>query len=228
MTTSSSPTVSDRLRRLPIDRGTIGIWARVLTLEALILTAYFVLTDSTPAHEIRYLVYPFVWINVGVWAVVRTDPVPGNRPHRLLARTIAAGYLLAVLAVPGNLGLGTPGGSVDVRVVMHAPGWGPLVAFASPWVRLFLVPFEVIGYASLAYLVYANLLVVTRGTLSGLLGLVTCVGCTVPVLVPLLGLLGGPATGLTTTAYAWSYDLGTLLFVLTVGLLYWSHRRDRS
>ncbi|WP_423751870.1 DUF7546 family protein [Salinirarus marinus] len=48
----------------------------------------------------------------------------------------------------------------------------------------------------------------------------TCVGCTVPVFVPLVGLLGGPAASLTTTAYEWSYDLGTLFFILTLGLLY--------
>jgi len=48
----------------------------------------------------------------------------------------------------------------------------------------------------------------------------------VPVLTPLVGVLGGPAVGLgTTTAYAWSYDIGTIIFLLTVGLLSWSHRR---
>jgi len=111
---------------------------------------------------------------------------------------------------------------------MSRTGVGPLVAFTSPWLRLYLVPFEVLGYASLAYLVYANVLDLTRSTFSGALGLVTCVGCTVPVLTPLVGVLGGPAAGLTTTAYAWSYDIRTIIFLLTVGLLSWSHRRSRS
>jgi len=101
------------------------------------------------------------------------------------------------------------------------------VAFTSPWLRLYLVPFEVLGYASLAYLVYANVLDLTRSTFSGALGLVTCVGCTVPVLTPLVGVLGGPAAGLTTTAYAWSYDIGTIIFLLRSGCS-WSHRRSRS
>ena len=72
------------------------------------------------------------------------------------------------------------------------------------------------------------MLEVARGTLSGVLGLVTCVGCTVPVLAPLVGLLGGPATGLATTAYRFSYDLGTLVFLVTLWLLYVGHRRSRS
>jgi len=42
----------------------------------------------------------------------------------------------------------------------------------------------------------------------------------------LVGVLGGPAAGLTTTAYAWSYDIGTIIFLLTVGLLSWSHREE--
>jgi len=112
---------------------------------------------------------------------------------------------------------------------MYAPGWGPLVAFTSPWLRLYLVPFEVLGYASLAYLVYANVLDLTRSTFSGALGLVTCVGCTVPVLRRHSSAFSvGLPPALTTTAYAWSYDIGTIIFLLTVGLLSWSHRRSRS
>lgn len=75
-------------------------------------------------------------------------------------------------------------------------------------------------------LAYANVLQLTRGTLSSIFGLVTCVGCTVPVVAPLVGLLAGPSTSLATTAYRWSYDVGTAVFVITVWLLYASHRRD--
>lgn len=129
--------------------------------------------------------------------------------------------------IPGTIRFGTAGTPTDLRIAMHAPGWGPILAFTSPWLRLYLVPFEVLGYASLAYLMYANVLELTRRTFSGVLGLVTCVGCTVPVLTPLVGILGGPAASLTSTAYAWSNDIGTMIFLLTVGLLSWSHRRSR-
>lgn len=196
-------------------------WAGLVALEALALAAYFA---AAPAETgpVRYLIYPFVWFNAGLWAVWRTTPTPGSRRHRLLGLAVGAGYFLLVMAVPGNVGLGAAA-DVSVRVGWYAPGWGPLVAVSSPWVRLYLVPFEVFGYAALAYLVYANALRFARGTLSGALGLVTCVGCTVPVVAPVVGLLGGPATSLSTTAYAWSYDVGTLLFLATVGLLVASH-----
>lgn len=127
-----------------------------------------------------------------------------------------------------TIGFGTAGRPTDLRVAMYAPGWDPLVAFSSPWPRLHLVSFQVSGYASLAYLVYANVLVLTRSVLLGVVGFVSCVGCTVPVLVPLLGFLGEPTASLTTTAYTWSYDIGTAIFLLTIGLLAWSYRKGES
>ncbi|MFB6354097.1 MAG: hypothetical protein ABEJ92_08435 [Halobacteriales archaeon] len=200
----------------------------VALLEASLVAGYFALVPAEPTGELRYLAYPFVWINAGVWAVRRSSPTAGSRAHAWLARALAAAYFVLLLWVPGNVGLGTLSpahlGLHHLRVAWLAPGWGPIVAYDGI-VRLYLVPFEVVGYASLAYLVYANLLAATRSALSGALGLVTCVGCTVPVLAPLVGLLGGPAASLATTAYAYSYDIGTAVFLLALGLLAWSHRR---
>lgn len=213
---------------LEFDPAVVGRWLAVIAVELLVLWAYLAITDSDP-KRLRYLLYPFVWINAGVWAVAHTRSSAGNRRHRWLSTTVAISYFLLVMAVPGNVGFGSLDGHLHVsslRIAMAPPGWGPIVAYAGI-VRLYLVPFEVVGYLSLSYLVYANALTVTRGTLGGALGLVTCVGCTVPLVAPLVGLLGGPGTGLATTAYAFSYDLGTALFVLTLGILYASHRRDR-
>jgi len=214
------------------DPGTRLLWPGVVLVEASLVVAYFAVTTAEPATG-RYLVYPFVWINAGLWAVDRTTPAPGSRRHRWLAAGLAAGYFLLVMWIPGQIRLGTVRpdhlgfGLQHLRVAWQAPGWGPVLAYDGV-LRLYLVPFEVVGYAALAYLVYATLLDATRGALSGALGLATCVGCTVPVVAPLAGLLGGPATGLATTAYAWSYDIGTILFLLTLGLLYRSHREGRS
>ena len=213
---------------IEIDRRAVHLWLAVVLLEAFLLIAYFTLTTAEPTNEIRYLGYPFVWINAGLWGVRRVTPNPGSRRHRALGLIIASAYLFTVLYIPGVIGLGTTGTPTDLRVAMYAPGWGPIVAFTSPWLRLYLVPFEVLGYASLAYLVYANVLELTRRAVSGALGLVTCVGCTVPALTPFVGMLGGPASSLTTTAYAWSYDIGTAIFLLTVGVLSWSHRRGHA
>lgn len=208
----------------------IRILVGICLLELYAVWVYFALTTASPAGELRYLVYPFLWINVGVWAVYRADVRPGIRRERWIAGTIATAYFVALLWVPGQVGLGTAAtGSLvptvdQVRIAWHVPGWGPILAVDGA-LRMYLVPFEVVGYASIAYLAYANLVAATRGVLAGVLGLATCVGCTVPILVPLLGLVGGPATGLASTATAWSYDAGTAIFLLTVALLFWSHRR---
>lgn len=201
--------------------GSARAWAALVALEALAVTVYFAAVPGGPG-ALRYVVYPFVWMNAGLWAVLRVDPSLGSRRHRLLGAAAGGAYFLLVMAVPGNLGLGAAV-EPSLRIGWYVPGWGPLVAVSSPWLRLHLVPFEVMGYGALAYLVYANAIRLARGTLPGALGLVTCVGCTVPVLAPLVGLLGGPAASLTTTAYAWSYDVGTLLYLATVGLLVAGH-----
>jgi hypothetical protein len=215
-------------RRWSPKRRTMGVWIAVLAIEAYLLVAYFALTPATPSGGLRYLLYPFVWINAGLWVLRAVSPDPRARTHRVIGLAVAGAYLFVLLYLPGTIGFGAAGRPIDLRVAMYAPGWGPLVAFSSPWLRLYLVPFQVIGYASLAYLVYANVLVLTRSVLSGVLGLVTCIGCTAPALAALLGLIGGPTASLTTTAYAWSYDIGTAIFLFTIGLLTWSYRRGRS
>lgn len=222
-----SATARELASSVRIERQSLRLWLAVVLIEIYLVLAYFAFTTAEPTGEIRYLVYPFLWINAGLWAVRRVDPNPGSRRHHAIGLVIGGAYLFVVLYLPGLIGFGTTGAPLDLRVAMYAPGWGPLVAFTSPWLRLFLVPFEVIGYASLAYLVYANTVSVTRRTVSGILGLVTCVGCTVPILTPFVGAIGGPAAGLTTTAYTWSYDIGTAIFLLTIGLLTWSHRRGK-
>lgn len=213
--------------RSTLDTSTVWLWTALLALELTVVVAYFALSPAT-VDRVRYVVYPFVWIDAGLWAVWHTRPAVSSRRHRLVGLVVATGYFLLVMSVAGKVGLGVPGTQFDLRVAWYVPGWGPLVALDTAWIRLYLVPFEVIGYAALAYVVYANVLSVARGTLSGVLGLATCVGCTVPVLAPLVGLLGGPATGLTTTAYRFSYDLGTVVFLVTLWFLSAGHRRGRT
>lgn len=226
--------MTETLRRrgagdLGLDRRAVRAGLALVALELLSVAAYFALSPDDPGR-LRYLLYPFVWINAGLWAVARTRPQAGSPRHRWLAVAVAVGYFLVVMAVPGNIGLGHLDGHVhlgSVRLAMASPGWGPILAYEG-LVRLYLIPFEVVGYLALSYLVYANALSLTRGALGGALGVATCVGCTVPVAAPLLGLLGGPTAGLVTTAYAYSYDLGTALFVLTLAVLHAGHRRDRA
>ena len=73
------------------------LWGSLLvTAELGVLAAYSLLGSSSlvsPAG-VRFWLYPFVWINVGLWAVVRTVPAGfgASGRQRLLAGTLAAGY----------------------------------------------------------------------------------------------------------------------------------------
>jgi len=74
--------------------------------RGILLLAYFALTTAEPTTEVRYLVYPFVWINAGLWAVRRVTPTPGTRTHRAVGIVIAIAYLFVVLYIPGRSGSG--------------------------------------------------------------------------------------------------------------------------
>lgn len=84
-----------------------------------------------------------------------------------------------------------------------------------------LLPFKLVGYLALAYLVYVTVLDATGGVLGGVLGLFSCVSCTLPVIAGVLSGFVGGAGAVATAAYAQSYALSTAVFVLTIALLVW-------
>ncbi len=205
---------------LAAETAAVRWWLMVVAAELALVTAYLAVTDVV-VTEPRYVVYPFVWINVGVWAMLRMETPSVDRRQRAVALGMAGGYLLLLFWAGGVLLFGLsgplPGGAV-ASVHWNIPGWGPAVVYGTPRLRLSVVPFKVVGYVAMTYLVYARLLDATRAVLSGALGLLSCVGCTFSILLPLIGatsLFGSTLTGL-------SWDLSTIVFLLTVALLYWA------
>lgn len=208
-----------RLRDPWVQRSII-FWSTVCFVE-LSLVALYLRVSGQSVEVIRYQLYPFVWINVGLWAAANAEAVRAARRARLFAGALAVGYFVVLFALPGNLTFdpaGALGTGFDLR--MAVPGWGPILSYEGSLFRVRLVPFETVGYGALAYLVYLNLVRLSARSLAGLVAFGACIGCTVPVLVPILGILGGTGTTLASTAYAWSYDLGTALFVGVVYVLY--------
>ncbi|WP_224447768.1 DUF7546 family protein [Haloprofundus salilacus] len=204
-------------RRLSVEQR----WVLVLVLfEALALVGYFALTDAT-VTSLRYVLYPFVWINVGVVAVLRTNLPTASRRARLVSGTLSVLYFFALTALAGLVGLEI-GAHTHTHVhglqfTMASPGWGPRVGYAGSLVTVNFVPYRVIGYLALSYLVYATLLDAATAVLSGILGVATCVGCSLPIVGSLAaGAVGG--TGVVALATL-SVDFSTLAFVGAVGLL---------
>ncbi|MFC6834985.1 DUF7546 family protein [Halomarina ordinaria] len=219
-------------RRL-LGRTPDGWWlaAAVLVAEALLVVGYFGATGARPTDP-RYVVYPFVWINLGVWALVRTRPSPTTRPRRLAAALLAGGYFLLLAWLSGLVDPPTLLGAATAHAHAHgadhshahltgwqftpsAPGWGPRVAYVGHTGHVYFVPYLAVGYLGLAYLVYARLLEASAAALPGVVGVVSCLGCSFPVLASLSA--GGSTAALAAAAL--SFDVSTAAYVLAVALL---------
>lgn len=224
-------TIDFDLDRVRPSRDTL-LWAGLLVNTEIILTVGYLVVADVTVTEWRYLAYPFVWINVGLWALVRTNPVPQSTRGRYLGAAVGAGYFLLLAYVGGLLAPGLAGhhhatsaaGHHHVtgwRIAWLPPGWGPTLVYLGSAVKLTLMPYKLVGYAALAYLVYATVIDAAGSAVSGVLGLVSCVSCTWPVLASLVAGLAGSGTAVAAAANEWSYALGTAVFVVTVGLLRW-------
>lgn len=219
MATTELDRVPDDLRP---SRQTLLVLGGLLIAEFLMVVWYFALTNST-ATSLRYLLYPFVWINVALLAVWHTHTAPASARNRRIATAIGVGYALLLAYFGGVISPGPAlGGGPVTGLSVHfvSPGWGPAVVYGGEFLQLSVIPFKVIGYAALVYLVYATVLDAAGAAVSGVLGLLSCVSCSWPILASLLtGAVGG--TGAAATAVSASYDVSTVVFVVTVALLFW-------
>ncbi|MFB6122138.1 MAG: ABC transporter ATP-binding protein [Haloferacaceae archaeon] len=192
--------------------------AVVLATEA-VASLLYLSTLSVTVVEPRYALYPFVWINLGVLAVAATRVPDASRRTRLLAAGVGVGYFFVLTAIDGTIALGGTGSGL--RVMWLPPGWGPALLYSGGTLRLALFPFKLVGYASLAYLVAVTVVDAAEAAVVGVVGLVSCVSCTAPIATSLLAGVVGGAGAVGSAVYAWSYDLSTLVFVVSVVLLYW-------
>jgi hypothetical protein len=166
-------------------------------------------------HSPTQLVYPVLWLGGSVaalWAV--RDSIDRTRP---LAVVAGVGYTLLLLWTAGLLSAAVGGVGLSVHLAM--PGWGPAVVYTGPFVTLRLVPFLVVGYATLGGLVALAVSRTTRTTAAGTVGLFACVSCTAPLLAGLAGSLG--AGSLSATLTHAQYPVATAAFFLSAGALTW-------
>ncbi|MHB9285876.1 hypothetical protein ACKVMT_02410 [Halobacteriales archaeon Cl-PHB] len=216
MTANGTLSTGDLLR--PSRRLAVGVGLAV-AIESVLLVAYLTAT-GTEVTSPRYLLYPFVWINATLLAVAVVDRPRGL--HRGAA-AIAAAYLVVLTYVGGVLGFHSHG--AGLHVVFLPPGWGPMAVLDAGVLSLTLVPFKVVGYLGLAYLVYALASRSLAQTGVGLVGLFSCVSCA----GSLAGAAGSAIVGtsfLGLELAGLSYDLSTLVFLLSLGLLLaFAHRR---
>jgi hypothetical protein len=204
--------------------------AGLLGVEALLLGAWLWLTPGGVTAP-RYLLYPFVWIDASLLAVAvvlgdsrSRQPAAADSRLRVLSVAVGAAYAGLLLWAGGLVGVG--GQSGTATLLSAPPGWGPMLVYDG-LLKLTLVPFKLVGYLVLAWLVALVVGSAGRPLFSGTLGLVTCVGCTGPLVLALLATLGGGSVTAYAAVSGLSYDLSTLVFLVSLGGVTWSVLRGR-
>lgn len=221
-------TVTDLDVRIPRPRRSTVVWGLVLVnVEALFVLTYLAITGRS--YDLAFLLFPFVWIDVGLWALVRTDPPAASLRRRRIGAALAIGYFLALGFLGNMLALGpafgsqTPAAGFDfVMYGIQPPGWTPYLLYNGEFLHVSLIPPYVIGFAALTYLVYAAVLDAASLASVGLVGLVSCVSCTMPLVAAVFtGAIGASSGALLSAAAPIAYEGGMVLYVVTVALLYW-------
>lgn len=203
-----------RMRSGPVLYWLVGSLG-VLALEILAVLAY-VHTTGPSELSVGRLGYPLVWINltlVAVAVVSRLSP-----PRTGVSTLLASGYFVVLVWLGGLVSVGGTGGGFSVHSL--PPGWGPVLIYDHTVVSISLVPFRVIGYLGLAYLVAVALGSSLRAGSVGLIGLFSCVSCTGSVLALLVASLAGGSVA-TVEAIGWSQELSMLAFVVSLLALVW-------
>mgnify|MGYP000633952066 CR=1 FL=1 len=215
---------SDRLQPTPATARWVLL---VVNSELLVLWVWYLTAQPqfNSALGARYVLYPFVWINVSLWALVRTTPAPAPSTRRGLAGVLAVGYFLVLAYVGGLVGAGTHHTVAPTVALGTPPGFSPALLYDGALVKLTVIPYKLVGYLTLAYLVYVTVIDAAGSALTGLLGLFSCISCTWPIIAAAVtGTIGGGAA-IASAVYAGGYDLSVAVFVVTVGLLYWRPTR---
>ena len=189
-----------------------AVVATVALLTA--IATYLRLTDAVITTG-RSLSYSVVWIVTSLTAAVWIGLTVRGRPRRWRGVAIGGGYTLVIGWLTGLLGATT--GGFPLRVHAAPPGWGPIILYDSGLLRLSIVPFKLIAYLALGYVIYA-LVAAHRGSIrAAAVGVFSCVSCTGPLLVAIIGAVGG--TQATTAVATAGYDIATVALVATFGLL---------
>jgi hypothetical protein len=211
----------DRVADALPSRRRLAVYALLANLQLVGVVLYYAVGSATLTQP-RYVLYGLLWVNVGVLAVHAADPPAGvgfERRRRALA--LAAGYFGLLSVFGGLVGTGLGSAATGLRVAWLTPGWGPALVYGGHAVSFVLMPAYVVGYLALSYLLYVTVLDAAGSAIGGVLGLVSCVSCTWPVLATVGSTLFGGAGFLAASATEVPYDLSTAVFLLTVALLYW-------
>lgn len=195
-----------------------GVLGILVVVEVVAVVLWLTLADWSVLRPAS-VAHPLVWVNIAVFAILVSERPVAIQRDRLLAGAVAIGYLGVLGWVAGALKHGV--GGYTVALIWLPPGWGPAVQVSSPWIRATLFPYQVVGYVTLAYLLYVAILDAVRPVAGALLGFTSCIGCTLPLAATGLALILGGSAPLSVEGIGRPAAIGTLVFALSVTILLW-------
>lgn len=200
-----------------LSTATILLWLGFLEIGLII--SYVFTTDAILTDPL-VLLYPFIWINASVWALLETQRPVGSTRKRLAAGGLAVGYFLVLGYFGGLYGTGTTALSLQLNWA-PPPGYAPALLFENEAVKLVLEPYKFVGYLTLTYFVYATVLDAAAGVVGGIVGLFSCISCSWPIIGTVATSIFGSGSAVTAFALSQSYGIGTVVFITALGLLYY-------
>jgi len=207
------------------DRETMLYAALVLNTELLLvgLHALFGATTATSWQGVFQYLYPLVWINAGLLVIVKTAPPPVPTKQRRRALAVGVVYFLVLAAIGGIVRPGSPGieSYMQLNLLYRPPGWNPMFAYFGEVVSLTLIPYKLVGYGALSYLIYVMVLDTSGVSLGSLTGLFSCVSCVLGILVPTISSVLGGTTAAVGQVVPQSYGAATVVYLVSLALLYW-------
>lgn len=218
-------TIEQRINEFSPYLRPLTVFNLLFTVQLIAAIVYGIVFE-VPVSSFRRFLIPFVWITISIMAVWYIKPASQNLKYTLLGATISAGYFLLILYLAGMIGHPTTSldpvtGSSGIGVEwQRSLGWGPVVLYSGKWFAATLIPYQLVGYLALAYLIYAAVLDITKSAAAGIIGLVPCPGCAAPLLAPLLAGAAGTSSAFVLLL-AYTYEIATVFFVGAVALLYW-------
>ena len=203
-------------------RQSLTVWAAIANAEVILLVWYYSIMPATPTNILQ-LAYPWLWINASIWAVSRVSLTPTTDRKRWLALAVGAGYLL-LLGYFGGL-YQFAGAGLGFRIAWLPPGWGPVPIYSASAFTVVLLPFKVVGFLALSYLVAATVVDAASSGLAGFVGLFSCVSCTWPLLATVFTGIFGTASAAASIVTGQPYGASTVVFLASVAMLVWRPTR---
>jgi len=215
-------TTTYQFDRFEIRKDTVLWGVLLLNTELLLLLGYQLLSNNV-ISQYSSAIIPFVWINLALWAVVRTDLPSVPYRTRVAGIAVATVYfgLLSYFGGLWQVGPSPFGWRFAVSLTSPSPGWTPIVHADTALFQMDLIFYQFVGYLALGYLIYASILETAGSAVAGVLGLFSCVSCNAQLFALLITTVFGGSTALVGVVLQNSYSISTVIFVATIGLLYY-------